>query len=60
VYVIHLDDTLVVKRLFLDQAKKKIHIMSENPKYPEMVFPANSERVAIAGKVLGWVHAHPY
>jgi phage repressor protein C with HTH and peptisase S24 domain len=60
IYVVQLDDKLLVKRVFHNQADGTIHIMSENPKYPEIVMKANSERLIIAGKVLGWVHAHPY
>jgi SOS-response transcriptional repressor LexA len=60
VYVIRVDDKLLVKRIQFKQDENKVLVISENKSYAVMMFPADSERLELVGKVLGWVHAHPY
>lgn len=59
-YVLRVGDTMKVKRVEFDDISRKIRIMSENPRYPDVVESADGQMVVVEGKVLGWVHAHPY
>jgi phage repressor protein C with HTH and peptisase S24 domain len=49
-----------VKRVEFDPVSRKIHIMSENPRYKDRVESADGQTIRVVGKVFGWVHAHPY
>jgi SOS-response transcriptional repressor LexA len=60
IYVLRVGDSLLVKRVEFDEISKKLRIMSENPRYPDRVESADGQIVTVEGKVLGWVHAHPY
>lgn len=58
IYVISVDGELLVKRLEFDHFDKKLIIKSENPRYEVKV--VDPERAQILGKVVGWLHHHPY
>ena len=58
IYVISVDGELLVKRLEFDHFDKKLIIKSENPRYEIKV--VDPERAQILGKVVGWLHHHPY
>lgn len=60
IYVLKVGDELIVKRVEFDQVGRKIHIMSENPRYKDRVESADGQAVEVIGKVYGWVHSHPY
>ena len=60
VYVILVNGEAMVKRLEFDPFDKKVRIHSENPKYAMKEVPADSDVMKIQGKVVGWVHCHPY
>lgn len=58
IYVISIDGELLVKRIEFDHFEKKLIIKSENPRYETRT--VDPERVRILGKVVGWLHHHPY
>ena len=58
IYVISVDGELLVKRLEFDHFDKKLIIKSENPRYEVKI--VDPERAQILGKVVGWLHHHPY
>jgi len=60
IYVLMVNDSLIVKRVEFDEISKKIRIMSENPRYPDRIESADGQIVQVIGKVYGWVHSHPY
>ena len=64
VYVISMGDDVRVKRLEYRTFDQKIIISSENRKsYPEpevITFEQAKEMLMIHGKVISWVHRHPY
>lgn len=60
IYVLMVNDSLIVKRVEFDEISKKIRIMSENPRYPDRIESADGQTVQVIGKVYGWVHSHPY
>lgn len=60
IYVLRVNDSLIVKRVEFDEISQKLRIMSENPRYPDRVESADGQTVEVVGKVYGWVHAHPY
>jgi phage repressor protein C with HTH and peptisase S24 domain len=60
IYVIRIGDTLLVKRVQFDYVQKRLIIISDNPRYPERAESVEADGVEIVGKVLGWIHAHPY
>jgi phage repressor protein C with HTH and peptisase S24 domain len=60
IYVIRIGNAVLVKRIEFDYLHKKIIIMSENARYPEHRESMESEDIEIMGKVLGWIHKHPY
>lgn len=58
IYVISVDGEVFVKRLEVDPFEKKIIIRSENDRYqPKIVDP---DCLVVMGKVIGWLHHHPY
>jgi len=59
-YVLFRDGRLFVKRLTFNFSTQRIKISSANEMYPEVEEVADSQALMIAGKVLGWVHVHPY
>ena len=60
IYVISLYGDLKVKRLEFRSGEQKIFIHSENSRYSTEEIPMNNENLMILGKVVGWVHCHPY
>ncbi len=60
IYVLRVNDTLIVKRVEFDEVSRKLRIMSENTRYPDRVESADEQNVEVLGKVYGWLHAHPY
>lgn len=58
IYVISVDGEVYVKRVEIDPFDRKLVIKSENERYkPRIVEP---DRVVMLGKVIGWLHHHPY
>ena len=58
IYVIAVDGEVYVKRVEVDPFDRKLIIKSENDRYqPRIVEP---DRVVMMGKVIGWLHHHPY
>lgn len=58
IYVITVDQELFVKRISYDPFEDQVHIISENPKYETKI--VDSTRVTVLGKVIGWLHRHPF
>lgn len=57
IYVLTVHGEILVKRLAFDQVHKKMHIYSENPKYPDRTtIDITSEDVRIEGLVVAWFH----
>jgi phage repressor protein C with HTH and peptisase S24 domain len=59
-YVVSLRGEVLVKRLEFDQVHNRMSIISENPNYRPIVVDADDEGASILGKVVGWIHCHPY
>ncbi len=59
IYILRVNDTLIVLRVEFDEVSRKLLIMSENPRYPDRVESAD-KNVEVVGKAYGWLHAHPY
>ncbi len=58
IYVISVDGEVFIKRVEMDPFERMLTIRSENERYvPKLVEP---DRVIIMGKVIGWLHHHPY
>ena len=60
IYVISIGSDLFVKRLEFDPIERRLTIISENPSYEKKVVDADSDVVRVEGKVIGWIHRHPY
>lgn len=60
IYVISLYGEVKVKRLEFRAVEQMIYIHSENQRYSSESIPLNDENLIILGKVIGWVHCHPY
>jgi len=62
VFVISIDNRMQVKRLEFDLLGKTLRIISENDRYEPRILTGEDEigRVKIEGKVVGWLHRHPY
>jgi phage repressor protein C with HTH and peptisase S24 domain len=60
IYVISLYGELKVKRLEFRTGEQMIFIHSENTRYSTEEIPMTNENLVILGKVVGWVHCHPY
>ena len=58
IFVLTIDDEVYVKRLQWNPASKKIVVKSENERYDP--FEVEPDRITILGKVIGWLHRHPY
>jgi len=59
-YVISLYGEVKVKRLEFRAVDQTIFIHSENQKYSTETVGMENENLIILGKVVGWVHCHPY
>ena len=60
IYVISLFGEVKVKRLEFRSLEQKVLIHSENPKYSTEEAGSDNENLIILGKVIGWIHNHPY
>ena len=60
IYVISLHGEVKVKRLEFRTGEQMIFIHSENTRYSTEEIPMTNENLVILGKVIGWVHCHPY
>lgn len=61
VYVISRDNKLQVKRLEFDITDRELRIISENDRYqPKILKGDEADGIVIEGKVIGWLHRHPY
>jgi SOS-response transcriptional repressor LexA len=61
VYVLSINEKLLVKRVEFDPFGSEIRIISENERYqPRILKGQDMEMVKIEGKVIGWLHKHPY
>jgi transcriptional regulator with XRE-family HTH domain len=62
VFVISIESRMQVKRLEFDLLGKTMRIISENDRYEPRILTSEDEiaRVRIEGKVVGWLHRHPY
>ena len=58
IFVLTIDDEVYVKRLQWNPASKRIVVKSENERYEP--FEIEPDRITILGKVIGWLHRHPY
>ncbi|MFA6892469.1 MAG: S24 family peptidase, partial [Sphaerochaetaceae bacterium] len=58
VYVIAIAGETYVKRVEQDPVDKKLRIISENTRYQPRV--VDVDQVVVLGKVIGWLHHHPY
>ncbi|AEC02052.1 LexA family transcriptional regulator [Parasphaerochaeta coccoides] len=58
IYVLSVDGEVFVKRVEFDPFDKKLTIRSENERYAPREVEA--DRVELLGKVVGWLHHHPY
>jgi phage repressor protein C with HTH and peptisase S24 domain len=60
IYVISLFGEVRVKRLEFRAVDQKIYIHSENPRYSPESVDIGKDNLINLGKVVGWVHSHPY
>jgi len=61
IYVISINKDLMAKGLEFDPLGEEIKIISENDKYsPRTLKGEAMNRLKIEGKVIGWLHKHPY
>ena len=60
IYVVSLYGEVKVKRLEFRTGEQMIFIHSENSRYSTEEIPMTNENLVILGKVVGWVHCHPY
>lgn len=59
-YVISLFGEVKVKRLEFRRSENIIVVSSENSQYSPETVPLDSPDLVVLGKVVGWVHCHPY
>ncbi len=63
-YILRSGSDIFIKRLIFDYVSNKISIISENKLYPEdkriKEVDNNPDLICIEGKVIGWIHKHPY
>ena len=62
IYVISIDSKMQVKRIEFDILGETLKVISENDRYAPRVLNTKEliEKVVIEGKVIGWLHRHPY
>lgn len=58
IYVLSIDNEVMVKRLVFDRLNHTILIISENKKYPQREAKDDNQSLRIMGKVVGWIHAN--
>ena len=58
IYILSVDGEVLVKRLEYDAFEHKVNVISANRAYaPRTV---DEDRIIILGKVIGWLHHHPF
>ena len=58
IYILSVDGEVLVKRLEYDAFEHKVNVISANRAYaPRTV---DEDRITILGKVIGWLHHHPF
>lgn len=58
IYILSVDGEVLVKRLEYDAFEHKVNVISANKAYaPRTV---DEDRITILGKVIGWLHHHPF
>jgi phage repressor protein C with HTH and peptisase S24 domain len=62
IYVISIDSKMQVKRIEFDILGETLKVISENDRYAPRVLNTKEliSKVVIEGKVIGWLHRHPY
>jgi phage repressor protein C with HTH and peptisase S24 domain len=60
IYVVSLRGDVLVKRLEFNPLTNQVSIISENKNYSPITTTADDENLKILGKVVGWIHVHPY
>ena len=62
IYVISIDSKMQVKRIEFDILGETLKVISENDRYAPRILNTKEliEKVVIEGKVIGWLHRHPY
>lgn len=58
IYIFSVDNEVLIKRLEYDAFSKKVNVISANKDYP--VRTVDENRIIILGKVIGWLHRHPF
>lgn len=58
IYVLSIDNEIMVKRLVFDRLNHTVLIISENKKYPQREAKDDNQSLRIMGKVVGWIHAN--
>ena len=58
IYVLSIDNEVMVKRLVFDRLNHTVLIISENKKYPQREAKDDNQSLRIMGKVVGWIHAN--
>ena len=58
IYIFSVDNEVLIKRLEYDVFNHKVNVISENPAYPART--VDEDRIVILGKVIGWLHRHPF
>lgn len=58
IYVLSIDNEVMVKRLVFDRLNHSVLIISENKKYPQREAKDDNQSLRILGKVVGWIHAN--
>ncbi|WP_320130269.1 S24 family peptidase [uncultured Sphaerochaeta sp.] len=58
IYVLTVDNEVYIKRVAFNPFDRKVTIKSENDRYEPMI--VDCDRVVLVGKVIGWLHHHPY
>jgi phage repressor protein C with HTH and peptisase S24 domain/transcriptional regulator with XRE-family HTH domain len=60
-YVLTVAGEIFVKRLEIDHFAGEIRIISENERYqPKIIKEESYDLIHVEGKVIGWIHRHPY
>jgi len=60
IYVVSMRGDVLVKRLEFNPLTNQISIISENKNYSTITTSSEDENLRILGKVVGWIHVHPY
>lgn len=58
IYILSVDGEVLVKRLEYDAFEHKVNVISANKAYSTRT--VDEDRITILGKVIGWLHHHPF